>query len=211
MEDARPDPDRGGADGDTNRGVMEDTPRMTKEEIAKCPLKRYEGPVHVVRTKEELARAVRQLKKEALLGFDTETRPAFKKGQHYPPAILQLAGEHGVYIFQLKHVGLPKSLRAILTDPKIIKAGVSLDYDLCELAKLTPFEPAGFVDLGKAAKETGLKNHGLRGLVAVLMGFRIPKSTRTSNWSKDPLTRAQITYAATDAWVGRELYKKLSP
>lgn len=183
--------------------------RMTRDEIMECPIRRYEGPVHVIHSKEKLTSAVQRLKKEAILGFDTETRPAYKKGRSYPPALLQLAGENDVFVFQLQHLRLPESLLEILADPNIIKAGVSLDYDISELTKLARFEPAGFVDLGEMAEEVGLKNHGLRGLTAVLLGFRIPKTARTSNWAKDTLTPAQIKYAATDAWVGRKLYKKL--
>ncbi len=182
---------------------------MTKEEIRECPIKKYDGPVHVIRSKERLAGAVAQLKRETFLGFDTETRPTYKKGQYQPPALIQLAGENEVFIFQLKHLRLPGPIRKILANPKIIKAGVSLDYDISELKKLARFKPAGFVDLGKLAEKAGIENRGLRGLTALLLGFRIPKGTRTSNWAKDTLTPGQIKYAATDAWVSRELYKKL--
>ena len=98
---------------------------------------------------------------------------------------------------------------SILEDKNIIKAGVSIDYDLAELKHLTEFEPAGFVDLGDVAKDIGIQNHGLRGLSAVVLGFRISKGASTSNWEKRELSGSQIKYAATDAWVGRELYKKL--
>ncbi len=183
--------------------------RMTKDEIRECPIKKYGGPVHVIRCKEGVAGAVSRLKKEKFLGFDTETRPTFKKGQHNPPALLQLAGKNEVFIFQLKHLRLPGAVRKILANPKIIKAGVSLDYDIIELRKLGRFKPAGFVDLAKLAEQAGVENNGLRGLTAALLGFRIPKGARTSNWAKDTLTPSQIKYAATDAWVSRELYKKL--
>lgn len=182
---------------------------MTKNEINECPINNYNGPVHVVRSKEELAGAVEQLEKETILGFDTETRPAYTKGQSYPPSLLQLAGENGVYIFQLNHLRFPTPLRKILADKDIVKAGVALDYDISELNKLARFTPAGFIDLGKVAKGADIKNHGLRGLSAVLLGFRISKSAQKSNWAKDRLTPAQIKYAATDAWVGRELYLRL--
>lgn len=185
------------------------TRRMTKDEIRKCPIRKYDGPVHVIRSRKDLANAVAQLGRETSLGFDTETRPTYKKGQHYPPALLQLAGENEVFIFQLKHLSLPAPIRKILANPKIIKAGVSLDYDISELKKLARFKPAGFVDLAKLAEQAGIENRGLRGLAAFLLGFRIPKGTRTSNWAKDTLTPTQIKYAATDAWAGRELYKKL--
>jgi ribonuclease D len=184
--------------------------RMTKEEINACPIRRWEGVVRVIRTTAELRQAVSALAAETILGFDTETRPAYHKGESYLPSLLQLAGEKEVYLFQLKHLGLPAPLREILANPKVVKAGVALAFDLQELHKLARFKPAGFVDLGRLAKEAEIKNHGLRGLAAVLLGFRIAKGAQTSNWSRDVLTQAQIQYAATDAWVGRELYLRLS-
>jgi ribonuclease D len=65
------------------------------------------------------------------------------------------------------------------------------------------------MDLGNIAKKAGIKNHGLRGLAAVLLGLRISKGAQTTNWARDVLTRQQIQYAATDAWVGRKLYLSL--
>jgi ribonuclease D len=182
--------------------------RMTKEEINACPIKRWEGKIRVVRTPAEVNLAVRDLAGETILGFDTETRPAYHKGESYLPSLLQLAGENEVFLFQLKHLGLPEPLREILADPKVVKAGVSLAYDLQELHKLAQFKPAGFVDLGTLAKKAEIKNHGLRGLAAVLLCFRIAKGAQTSNWARDILDPVQIRYAATDAWVGRELYLK---
>lgn len=169
-------------------------------------MKSWTGRIHVVRSRDELATAMRKLAGHTLLGFDTETRPAYKKGESYLPALLQLASEDEVFIFQLKHLGLAKPLCGILADASIIKAGVSLDFDIRELKKLSRFKAAGFVDLGDLAKEAGIKNHGLRGLAAVFLGLRISKGAQTSNWARDELTSQQIQYAATDAWVGRRLY-----
>jgi ribonuclease D len=183
--------------------------RMSRDEINACPMERWTGPMSVVRTKGELAAAMRKLDGHTLLGFDTETRPAYKKGESYLPSLLQLASDDDVFIFQLKHLGLAKPLHDILADPAIIKAGVSLAYDISELKKLSHFKEAGFMDLGNLAKNAGIKNHGLRGLAAVLLGFRISKGAQTSNWAKDVLTPQQIQYAATDAWVGRRLYLAL--
>lgn len=180
--------------------------RMSKDEINDCPIKRWTGKTTVVRNRKELAAAVNKLAGQTLLGFDTETRPAYRKGERYLPSLLQLAGDDEVFIFQLKHLGLAGPLRKILTNATIIKAGVSLDYDISELNRLARFKAAGFADLGKLAKKAGIKNHGLRGLAAVYLGFRISKGAQTSNWARDVLTRQQIQYAATDAWVGRELY-----
>ncbi len=183
--------------------------RMNKDEINACPIARWKGPVSVVRTREELATAMRKLAGDSLLGFDTETRPAYTKGESYPPSLLQLANEKEVFIFQFKHLRFAKPLRDILADPAIIKAGVSLDYDIRELKKMSHFKAEGFVDLGDLAKKKGIKNHGLRGLAAVLLGCRIAKGAQTSNWARDVLTKHQIQYAATDAWIGRKLYLTL--
>ncbi|KPK35986.1 MAG: hypothetical protein AMJ65_16900 [Phycisphaerae bacterium SG8_4] len=184
-------------------------PRMTKEQINAHPIGKYQGRVHVIQRPEQVEKAVRQLEKEKVLGFDTETRPTFRVGQSYLPAVLQLAGEQAVYIFQLRYCRLPEALRRLLANPKIIKAGVALDLDVQELNKLAPFEPAGFVDVGELAKQAGCMNRGLRGLAALLLEFRVSKKSQTSNWARRTLTRAQIEYAATDAWVGRELYYEL--
>ena len=183
--------------------------RMSKDEINTCPIGRWTGPVRVVRTQDELAAAMRMLAGHNLLGFDTETRSAHTRGESYPPSLLQLAGESEVFLFQLKYLGLAEPLRRILADPAIIKAGVGVDYDLRELRKLHPFNPAGFVDLGHRARKAGIENLGLRGLAAVLLGFRISKGVKVSNWAKDELSPQQIQYAATDAWVGRCLYLAL--
>lgn len=183
--------------------------RMTKEEINACPVRKWEGVIQVIRTAEEMRRAVSALAHETILGFDTETRPAYHKGESYLPSLLQLAGENEVYLFQLKHLGLSGPLREILAEPKIVKAGVALAYDLKELRRLAHLKPEGFVDLGSLAKKAEIQNHGLRGLAAALLGFRIAKGAQTSNWARDVLAPTQIQYAATDAWVGRELYLRL--
>ncbi|MEW6595079.1 MAG: 3'-5' exonuclease [Thermodesulfobacteriota bacterium] len=180
--------------------------RMTKEEINACPMGQWTGPVQVVRTHAELAAAMEQLAGQTLLGFDTETRPAYSAGESYLPSLLQLASKEEVFLFQLKPLGLARPLCDILADPGIIKAGVSLNDDIRALQQLAPFTAAGFVDVGLLAKQAEIKNHGLRGMAAVLLGFRVAKGAQTSNWARDVLTPQQIRYAATDAWVGRELY-----
>ncbi len=182
---------------------------MAREEINELPLKRWQGPIHLLTKQHQLQEAIDRLHKEKVLGFDTETRPAFQKGQSFPPALLQLATGHEVFLLRLAPIGLPDALRDILANPAIIKTGVSLSHDRQELEKIAPFTGRGFIDLGGEAKQLHIKNHGLRGLCAVLLGFRISKSQQTSNWSKKQLSEAQLRYAATDAWVGRELYFSL--
>ena len=180
-----------------------------KEAINSLPLRAYDGPMEVVKTPQELKRALHALKGERLLGFDTETRPAFKKGVSYSPALLQLASSRSVYILQLKQIGEMDGLNHLLADPGVVKAGVSLAYDVKKLLEVIRFRPAGFVEVEALAKSLHIQNAGLRGLAALLMGVRISKASRTSNWENPVLTQAQVIYAATDAWVSRELYLRL--
>lgn len=169
-------------------------------------MKSYDGPIHLLNTEAEAEEAAGKLLKETLLGFDTETRPAFRKGESYDPSLLQLANETDVYLFQIQLCGLTPNLIKILSSPDIIKAGVALERDVSELQALEPFEPDGFVELATAAKEAGIKNLGLRGLTAILFGFRISKKEQVSNWARTELTKSQQIYAATDAWLGRKIF-----
>ena len=173
------------------------------------PLKYFEGDIKIVRTEKELKNACDILKEECILGFDTETRPSFKKGQFFLPSLIQLAGIKSVFIFQLKKCGFNERLIKILSDPTLIKCGVAVGQDIKDLQKMTFFEPNGFIDLGEVAQERNLKNYGLRNLTALLLKFRISKSSRTTNWSVNDLSIKQMEYAATDAWVSREIYFKL--
>jgi len=179
---------------------------ITKAEINQLPMKQYEGPIHLIRTPDEANRAAEKLKTGPLLGFDTETRPAFRVGESYLPALLQLASEKEVFLFQIQQTGLTQELRDILSSPDIIKTGVSIRDDVSELRKIANFEPAGFVELATCAKKAKIKNLGLRGMAALLLGFRISKREQVSNWARAELSDSQITYAATDAWLGREIY-----
>ena len=185
-----------------------DKNKLSKTEINSLPIRYYNGAIRIIKTAEQAENACAILLKEKVLGFDTETRPAFKKGQSYLPSLLQLAGTKVVYLFQLSQCGLTDSIIILLSNVNIIKSGVAINQDLTELQQILNFEPAGFVDLGDIARSKGLPHHGLRGLAAYLLKFRISKSDRTSNWGANQLTEKQIKYAATDAWVGRELYLK---
>ncbi len=180
--------------------------QISKAEINELPMKQYEGEIILCRTPEEAEAAARRLLDEPLLGFDTETRPAFRKGESYDPSLLQLATAGAVYLFQIQQCGFPASLLKVLADPAIAKAGVAIERDVAELRALAHFEPAGFVELATIAKQAGIKNLGLRGLTAILFGFRISKKEQVSNWARKELTGSQQTYAATDAWLGLRIY-----
>lgn len=180
--------------------------KMTKEEIARLPLRSIESPILVVNSREHVEAARKVLTGEPVLGFDTETRPAYRKGESYPPALLQLCGGRGACIFQVRRLSIPPFVLELLSDRNVVKAGIAPGRDVRELADEQHFEPAGFVDLGRESHVCKLHNHGLRGLAGVLLGFRISKSAQRSNWARTELKEKQIRYAATDAWIGRELY-----
>jgi ribonuclease D len=183
---------------------------ITKEAVNELPLLRYEGPVTVVQDEAAAGAALLALGRETLLGFDIEARPAFRKGASYPPALLQLAGSGAVWLFQLRRPECLKEVWKILESAVIVKAGVSVADDLRKLRELREFAPAGFVDVAEVSTELGIRNNGLRGLAAALLGGRISKGARTSDWSKEKLSPAQVSYAATDAWASREIYLRLA-
>lgn len=182
---------------------------VSKAFVNELPLARYEGPIYLVRTAEELAAAVEDLSHEALIGFDTETRPSFQRGTNYPVSLIQMAGSQGVYLFQLAHLKDLTALNRILSAPGILKACVAVRDDVRKLQASHAFEPAGFVEIGDVAHRAGITQTGLRSLCAIVLSVRISKGAQVSNWARPELNHAQIVYAATDAWVSRLLYKKL--
>jgi ribonuclease D len=180
--------------------------KWSKEEINHLPIRKWEGPVHVVRNGSHLHGVItRLMERETVLGFDTETRPTFRKGMSYPPALVQLADGEAVYLIQLSQIPRLDPLWELLENKTIIKAGAGLQQDLQSLQELHPFKPSGFVDVGDVAREAGMGSHGLRNMTACMFGFRIGKGAQCSNWGAIRLRRKQIEYAATDAWISRAL------
>lgn len=183
---------------------------ITKSEINEKPLLQYEGPYSLINRQKDLPAVLEALRAETLLGFDTETRPAFRKGESYLPSLLQLGGESHVWMFQIQRLDDLGGLFEVLADPKIVKAGVAIDRDLIELRELSEFTPGGFHDLGKMAEDRGFLKTGLRPLAALLLEGRVSKGAQVSNWATRELSRKQELYAATDAWVSRNLYLALN-
>ena len=181
-------------------------PAITREAMASLPIRRYEGEVCVVATRTELNDALADIQQESVVGFDTETRPAFRKGERYPPALVQVATARAVYLFQLRRVDVIPGLADMLAEPRIVKAGVAVARDLKELKEVFAFAEKNVLDLGVIARRYGLDQTGVRNLAGIFLGCRVTKGSRTSNWAATTLTPTQIVYAATDAWIGRELY-----
>jgi ribonuclease D len=182
--------------------------KLSKDEINALPLVKYAGEVRVLSSRDNIQGPIDYLMTQKIIGFDTETRPTFIKGPLNATSIVQLAGADAVFIFQLDSNNMYEKLFQILSDKDITKCGVSVDRDLIELMYLRAFDPCSFVDLGDVARARVIPHHGLRGLAALFLGFRISKSVQTSDWSRSKLSEAQVSYAATDAWVSLELFKK---
>jgi ribonuclease D len=179
---------------------------MTKEEVARLAIRKYQGPICLVQSDRELQRAIHVIRKEKVVGLDTETKPAFQKNQFHLPCLVQIAAASAVYLFQLKRMEFSGALVEMLENMALIKAGIGLADDFSGLKKVFPFEPQNTVDLSLVAQRHGFKKTGVRNLAAQLLGFRVTKGHSTSNWANPRLTPKQIAYAATDAWVCRELF-----
>jgi ribonuclease D len=191
----------------TTRFALQSVVRsISRQEMADLPIRRYEGKVCLVATPQDLERALADFRQERVVGLDTETRPAFRKGESHLPCLVQAATARAVYLFQFRGVNVFPGLAELFSEPRIIKAGVGLAHDLRQLKLVFPFAEQNVVDLGVAARRSGLEQSGVRNLAGMLLGFRIPKGTSTSNWAARHLSPAQITYAATDAWACRELF-----
>lgn len=183
---------------------------LSKAEINALPLYAYEGPITLVTTPQEEAEALHKLHDIPVIGFDTETKPSFKKGTFYNPSLIQIATHEEVFLFHLKALPLSRELIAIFETPKVIKAGVAISDDMRTLGKLSPFSPKGLRDLSLAAKHHNIAHQGLRSLAALLLGVRISKNEQCSNWGRQSLTDKQIRYAATDAWISLALYLRMN-
>ena len=182
---------------------------ISKEELNELPLESFNGEIVVVDYESDLKKILPFLKKQKILGFDTETRPTFKKGALNEVALLQLSTEKTAFIFRLNKMGLPAELVSILANPEIIKVGVAIGDDIKDLKKRSKFVAAGFVEIQEKVKDFEIENFGLKKLSGLLLGFRISKAQQTSNWEAEKLTEAQINYAATDAWVSLKIYNRL--
>jgi len=181
---------------------------ISREEMALLPILRYTGRVSVVAMPKDLIEAQDDFRHENIVGLDTETRPAFAKGEKHLPCLVQVATARAVYLFQLRRPETHSILAALLSDERIVKAGVALAHDLRALKEVFPFEEKNIVDLGRVARASGSEQTGVRNLAGLYLGLRIPKGAQTSNWSVPHLSPKQIAYAAADAWACRELYAK---
>ncbi len=182
---------------------------ITAEEIQDYDLSWFKGEIIVVDDNDTFRKAMPRFLNEKVLGFDTESRPSFKKGTRNKVSLIQLATRDLACLFRINKIGIPKELVTILADPEVKKIGVAVHDDLRFLKGVKKFNPGGFIDLQNFVKDFGIQSSGLKKLTAIVLGFRISKRQQVTDWNAEKLTEAQQVYAATDAWVCREIYNKL--
>ena len=180
--------------------------RLEKAAINELPLIRFHGTIHMAEDSKSFKRYAARLAKQKILGFDIECKPNFKRGPNNPPALVQFSTADQAFLFRLYPTMKLGPLIKILENPEIIKTGVAIKDDIYNLKKIEEFEPGGFEDLAPLAQSLEIEQTGLRNLTAIFFSHRLSKSAQLSNWQKSPLTPAQLLYAATDAWISRELY-----
>ncbi|MBF0359032.1 MAG: 3'-5' exonuclease domain-containing protein 2 [Magnetococcales bacterium] len=181
--------------------------KLSKDQINSMPIRKWDGEINLIKSDNDVADAVARLQKESVLGFDTETKPVFRKGITHNPCILQLAGADFVTLFQLKLLQDLTPIAALLANDSVLKVGVGLDNDIEQLQPIMRFNPGGFIDVGNMARKANIPSRGLRSMAARFFGFRISKRAQCSNWEAKQLKNFQLLYAATDAWVSREIYQ----
>lgn len=183
--------------------------KFDKSIINSLPLVTFPGKIIVILNEYEADRAVEYLLSCDVLGVDTETRPAFRKGNNHKVALLQVATRKECFLFRLNHLGLPKSLLRLLRNKQVPMVGLSWHDDLMSLHRREQFEPGWFIDIQDIIGNLGIVDKSLQKLYANLFGEKISKRQRLTNWEADVLTDRQKEYAAIDAWACIKLYDEI--
>ncbi|MCD7933699.1 MAG: 3'-5' exonuclease domain-containing protein 2 [Tannerellaceae bacterium] len=189
--------------------MIPDISTITKDEIAQLSIEEFPGRIIVVDTVKNADKAVQYLSLFPMIGFDTETRPSFKKGMRYKVALMQLSTDEACFLFRLNRIGFPSSLKDFLTSRQHMKIGLSLRDDFCAIRRSADIQLENFVDLQQMVGEYGIEDSSLQKIYAILFGKRITKGQQLSNWEADVLTDAQKRYAVLDAWACLKIYNRL--
>lgn len=184
--------------------------KIDPDKLENLPFKEYDGEIIVINSLKAFTEVIEELEQEEALGFDTETKPSFKRGENNSIAILQLSTKDKAYIFQLHLAKFPQRLFDLLANEEIIKVGVAVRDDILGLQRIQKFKPGAFIDLQDYVSYFGIEDNGLKKLVGNVLGFRISKRQRLSNWENEILDRGQLKYAAMDAWSSLMIYLKLT-
>ena len=182
---------------------------ITKEELEGISTDCYRGIIVMINHKDDVAEAMKRIMQCSVCGFDTESLPSFRKGEYHGVALLQIATEEVVYLIRLKKTGVTPDIVRFFESSEICKVGIAPKEDVQRMNKLHPIAAKNMIDLNEYCPKLGFESIGAKKLAALILGIRISKNQQTSNWENHELTEAQRRYAATDAWICREIYLKL--
>ena len=183
---------------------------IDKQVINEMPLVNFEGHIHVIDAVSGVKSAVMALRTASVVGFDTETRPSFKRGEHHTVALLQLSTNTDAFLFRLNKTGMPDPLKHFLEDESIVKVGLSTTDDFHQLARMSNLHPGGFIELQQLVKQYSIIDMSLQKIFAILFRQKISKGQQLSNWEAPKLSDAQQRYAAIDAWACLRIYEFLN-
>lgn len=186
------------------------THTISKEEISLLEIEEFPGRIIVIDTEKDADKAVEYLLQFEAVGFDTETRPSFKKGTRYKISLMQISTDEACFLFRLNRIGIPQPLEDFMVNDKILKIGLSLRDDFGAIRKRTDIKPANFLDLQNYVGQFGIEDASLQKIYAILFDKKISKGQRLSNWEADVLTEQQKKYAALDAWACLKIYNQLN-
>lgn len=183
---------------------------ITKQQVSELPTVEFPGCITLIETRADLDEAVRFLRTQQVVGFDTETKPSFKKGQVNKVSLIQISTADHCFLIRLNKTGFTESLQEFMECTDIVKVGLSLKDDFHVLHRTAPFEPKNFIDLQDMVKDYRIADSSLQKIYAILCGGRISKSQRLTNWEAPSLTPQQMIYASIDAWACLRIYRLLT-
>lgn len=181
---------------------------LSKDELAKLPIDYYHGKIVLIDEEEISPDVIKEIFHSDIVGFDCEAKPTFKKGESSFISLIQLAIKDKVFLIRLLNQVIPSEIIYLFESKKIVKCGIGLQNDIFNLRKMVNFSPKNVVDLNDLAKSYGFEGIGAKKLSAILLGFSLNKRMQTSNWEINELSKEQIIYAATDAWICYEIFRK---
>lgn len=183
---------------------------IQKDRLAELPIAEFPGRTILIDNPLDCKKAIKYLMTCPRVGFDTETRPTFKKGVHHNVALLQVSTLDQCFLFRLNHIGVTDEIVALFESSDVMKIGLSVKDDLHQLLASRQFNPSNVVELQTYVKQFGIADNSLQKVYAIIFGQRISKGQRLTNWEADTLTDQQRTYAALDAYACLKMYNHLN-
>jgi ribonuclease D len=161
--------------------------------------------IFTVENAQQAESAMAELLLTGIVGFDTESKPTFHKGEvSEGPHVLQFATTKKAFIFQSHIIETHPVIIAILQSSALTKIGFDLGSDLHQISNRFGIRPAAIVDLDRSFRKLGFRNSvGAKSAIAMLFNRKLmkSKSVTTSNWAARVLSERQLIYAANDAYA----------